>query len=117
MSVKNLKLRRLADARQVHSFRVRSLCPSLHLFPARGVGGTIGTDGTTVEGISSETLGEETRWKKEEGRNREERERDKRITNFSLLAFPSNIHIAGRNIDLAPSLVYPLVIATRRSRY
>lgn len=47
----------------------------------------------------------------------EERERDKRITNFSLLAFPSNIHIAGRNIDLAPSLVYPLVIATRRSRY
>lgn len=46
-----------------------------------------------------------------------ERERDKRITNFSLLAFPSNIHIAGRNIDLAPSLVYPLVIATRRSRY
>lgn len=47
----------------------------------------------------------------------EERERDKRITNFSLLAFPSNIHIAGRNIDLAPSLVYQLVIATRRSRY
>lgn len=38
----------------------------------------------------------------------EERERDKRITNFSLLAFPSNIHIAGRNIDLAPSLVYLL---------